>query len=149
MSTRRVPTSTGAFIPPYTSPLMQMRSGVCADSFLPEVSETVSWLASSSEHFVNKPAASSSPVVARICGGAILEIIIFLCPHPSVPAFQLFHHQPCVLHGNRIISNQSPRSCSSSAHQHHRDELSRPHYFCLTCAKTSSTSFRKGLTSSY
>src|SRR5207244_166223 len=71
-------------------PLMPIRNRVCADSFLPEVSETVSWLASSSEHFVNKPAASSRPVVARICGGAILEIIIFLCPHRSVPAFQFY-----------------------------------------------------------
>jgi hypothetical protein len=37
----------------------------------------LSWLANSDEHFVNNPAASSRPVVALICGGAIFEIIKF------------------------------------------------------------------------
>jgi hypothetical protein len=42
---------------------------------LPDVSEMLSWLANSEEHLVNRPAASSKPVVALICGGAIFEII--------------------------------------------------------------------------
>jgi hypothetical protein len=44
------------------------------ESFQPEVREMLSWLASSDEHFVYRPAASSRPVVALICGGAIVEI---------------------------------------------------------------------------
>src|SRR4029077_13111587 len=74
MSTRLVPTSMGALMPPMMSPLIPIRNAVCLESFRPDVREILSWLANSDEHFVYRPAASSRPVVALICGGAIVEI---------------------------------------------------------------------------
>jgi hypothetical protein len=64
-------------MPPITSPLIPTRNGVRWESLLPDVSEMLSWLANSDEHLVNKPAASSRPVVALICGGAMFEIMKF------------------------------------------------------------------------
>ena len=79
-------------MPPIRSPLIPIRRGVWLESFLPDVSETVSWVASSSEHFVNIPAASSRPVVALICGGAILEIINFGLVFTRCAAQQRLNH---------------------------------------------------------
>jgi hypothetical protein len=81
-------------MPPITSPLIPMRNEVCDESLLTHVSEMLSWLANSDEHFVNNPAASSRPVVALICGGAILEIIKF------TPQNQYFLFRRAHLHHN-------------------------------------------------
>jgi hypothetical protein len=60
--------------------LMPMRNSVGPESLLPEVSETFNWLANPSEHLVNTPVTSSSPVIARIWGGARLVIMKFFDP---------------------------------------------------------------------
>jgi hypothetical protein len=61
---------------------MPIRSGSCPGALLPDSSVIVSWLASSPQHFENKPAAISKPVVVLMMGGAsFVSMILRISRH--------------------------------------------------------------------